>query len=85
MARELHVLEAPGAPYEVVAAARGLAAAVVDRAVRDLAGTDRAAALRWLRGPHARPWLEGLDVDQEQLLEALAPNAVKSRHSAKRA
>jgi len=71
MARELHVLEAPGAPYEVVAAARGLAAAVVDRAVRDLAGTDRAAALRWLRGPHARPWLEGLDVDQEQLLEAL--------------
>jgi len=43
MARELHVLEAPGAPYEVVAAARGLAAAVVDRAVRDLAGNDGGA------------------------------------------
>ena len=85
MARELYTLEAPSVSCEVVAAARGLAAAVVTRAVRDLAGNDGAAALRWLRGPHARPWLEGLDLDQEQLLEALAPNAVKSRHSANRA
>jgi len=85
MARELHVLEAPGASCEAVAAARDLAAAVVGRAVRDLAGSDHDAARRWLCGPHARPWLEGLDLDQEQLLEALAPNAVKSRHSAKRA
>ena len=80
MARELCVLEAPGAPYEAVAAARGLAAAVVDRAVRDLAGTDRAAALRWLRSGNALPWLDVIDVDQGQLLEALAANADKCRH-----
>jgi len=75
MARELHVLEAPGAPYEVVAAARGLAAAVVDRAVRDLAGNDGAAALRWLRSPHAEPWLDAIDVDRDALLEAIAPDS----------
>ena len=71
MARELHVLEAPEAPYEVVAAARGLAAAVVDRAVRDLTGSDHDAARRWLSGPNALPWLDVIDVDQAALLEAL--------------
>jgi len=71
MARELHVLGGPGASCEVVAAARGLAAAVVDRAVRDLAGNDRAAALRWLRSGDALPWLDVIDADQAALLEAI--------------
>ena len=71
MARELHVLGGPGASCEAVAAARGLAVAVVDRAVRDLASNDGAAALRWLSGPHALPWFEGLDLDRDALLAAL--------------
>jgi len=72
MATQLHVLAGPGVSIEAAIAARSLAAAVVSRAVRDLAGSDGDAALRWLRGPNALQWLDAIDADQAALLEAIA-------------
>ena len=63
---------AAGEP-ETASPERALAVAVVDRAIADLDTVRyRAGALAWLRSEDALRWLDPLDVDQEQLLAAIA-------------